>query len=215
MLIKLIFTLMLAIVGLTSCSSNNTAIDNILIKTHIAEPNKVRFSGRGAGAGMMLMSSMGPMGIAIGVAIDEGIANDIDKTAKASELDIAALISQQLSSVLKVKAQAKKFDMQLANEITIDILRYGFILQSGGGDLVAAQLHLNISWNGQQWLTIKYPEQLTAPQRKELKTAALESVKANGWEIENLFNHSISHIANSINVIGKEVNKADGMKYNR
>lgn len=212
---KLISTLMLAIVGLTSCSSNNTVIDNILVKAHIAEPNKVRFSGKGAGAGMMLMSSMGPMGIAIGVAIDEGIANDIDKTAKASGLDIAALISQQLSSVLKVKAQAKKFEMQRTNEITIDILRYGFVIQPGGDDLVTAQLHLNISLNGQKWLTIKYPEQLTVLKRKELKMTTLENVKANGQEIESLFNHSILHIANDINPIGKEMNKAAGTKHNR
>lgn len=192
---KLISILLLATVGLTSCSSNNVASDNIVVKTHIAEPNKVRFSGKGAGAGMMLMSSMGPMGIAIGVAIDEGIANDIEKTAKASELDIAALISQQLSSVLKVKARTKTFEMQLANEITIDILRYGFITHPGEGDLVTAQLHLDIKLQDSSWLTVKYPEQLTKVQQKKIKTSTLENVKHDEQIINDLFNHAIQHIA--------------------
>ena len=42
------------------------------------EDNRIRFKGKGASAGMMLMSSMGPTGIAIGVAIDEGIAKKIN-----------------------------------------------------------------------------------------------------------------------------------------
>lgn len=37
----------------------------------------IHFEGKGAAAGVMMSSSMGPMGIAIGVAIDEGIAKDI------------------------------------------------------------------------------------------------------------------------------------------
>lgn len=43
----------------------------------LQESSAIRFEGKGAVAGVMMSSSMGPMGIAIGVAIDEGIAKDI------------------------------------------------------------------------------------------------------------------------------------------
>jgi hypothetical protein len=57
---------------------------------------RLRFSGKGAGAGVMLSSSMGPMGIAIGVAIDEGIAKAIRENAQANNLDIRFLLSSSL-----------------------------------------------------------------------------------------------------------------------
>ena len=37
----------------------------------LPQPNRIRFSGKGAGAGVMMASTVGPMGIAIGVAIDD------------------------------------------------------------------------------------------------------------------------------------------------
>jgi hypothetical protein len=154
----------------------------------------VRFAGKGAGAGMMLMSSMGPMGIAIGVAIDEGIANDIDKTAKMSGFDIETSVLQTLSSTLKAKAQKNEFKVQSVNEITIEISRYGFVIQPGGDDLVTAQLHLSISLNDQEWLKVKYPEQLTEQQRKEIKTETLELVKPDGQVIEELFVKALKNI---------------------
>jgi hypothetical protein len=45
-------------------------------------PDRISFQGKGAGAGIALISSMGPVGIALGVAIHEGIAKDIRTTAK-------------------------------------------------------------------------------------------------------------------------------------
>lgn len=207
--IKLLSIFMLVIVSLTSCSSNKINKDSFDVKTYVTEPNKMRFSGKGAGAGMMLMSSMGPMGVAIGVAIDEGIANDIDKTANASGFNIETLILQKLSSTLKAKAQAEINEAQLANVITINILRYGFVIQPGGDDLVTPQLHMNINLNDQHWLTIKHPEQLTELQRKEIKTDTLENVKVDSEIINGLFNHAFLGIKGIINAMDKDENDTE------
>lgn len=189
-----LFSVLVLTVSLISCSLNKASNDHFEVKTNVSEPSKVRFAGKGAGAGMMLMSSMGPMGIAIGVAIDEGIANDIDKTAKMSGFDIETSVLQTLSSTLKAKAQKSAFKAQSVNEITIEISRYGFVLQPGGDDLVTAQLHLSISLNDQEWLKVKYPEQLTEQQRKEIKTETLELVKSDGQVIEELFVKALKNI---------------------
>ena len=191
---------------LMSCSLNKASNDHFEVKTNVSEPSKVRFAGKGAGAGMMLMSSMGPMGIAIGVAIDEGIANDIDKTAKMSGFDIETSVLQTLSSTLKAKAQKNAFKVQSVNEIIIEISRYGFVIQPGEDDLVTAQLHLNISLDDQEWLKIKYPEQLTEQQRKDIKTETLELVKVDGQVIESLFHHALHKVNNIINETSKELN---------
>lgn len=189
-----LFSVLVLTVSLISCSLNKTNNNHFEVKTNVIEPSKMRFAGKGAGAGMMLMSSMGPMGIAIGVAIDEGIANDIDKTAKMSGFDIETSVLQTLSSTLKAKAQKSAFKAQSVNEITIEISRYGFVIQPGGDDLVTAQLHLNVTLNGKKWLNINYPEQLTEQQRKDIKTETLELVKSDGQVIEELFVKALKNI---------------------
>lgn len=63
---------------------------------NVAEPNRIRFSGKGAGAGMMLSSSMGAMGVAIGIAIDAGIAKDIQETASKNGIIPSEIVKAKL-----------------------------------------------------------------------------------------------------------------------
>jgi 3-oxoacyl-[acyl-carrier-protein] synthase-1 len=76
--IKICFILIIAL--LQACAS----IKQPKISIEFSDPDRIRFSGKGAGAGVMMSSSMGVMGIAIGVAIDEGmgivscIGNNLD-----------------------------------------------------------------------------------------------------------------------------------------
>jgi len=77
---------------------------------------RLRFSGKGAGAGVMLSSSMGPMGIAIGVAIDEGIAKAIRENAQANNLDIRFFVEQQFGAVAE----------ELNVDLVVSIEGYGF-----------------------------------------------------------------------------------------
>jgi hypothetical protein len=64
------------------------------------DSSSVRFEGKGAAAGMMMSSSMGSMGIAIGVAIDEGIAKDIQEALNSAgcKIDEIAKTSFQAES---------------------------------------------------------------------------------------------------------------------
>lgn len=55
----------------------------------------VNYTGKGAGASFALMGAMGPMGAAIGVAIDEGISKDICKNIEASGFDLVAHLCEQ------------------------------------------------------------------------------------------------------------------------
>lgn len=54
------------------------------------------YSGRGAGAGVALVGSMGPMGVAIGAAIDEGIAKNIRTELKAEQFDFTEYLYSRL-----------------------------------------------------------------------------------------------------------------------
>ena len=83
------------------------------LNIHVSEPDRVRFSGKGAGAGMMMSASMGPMGVAIGVAIDEGISKKIDAAARQSHFDVKALVHGC---------------MQGTGQGEVTIQRYGFVL---------------------------------------------------------------------------------------
>ena len=122
---------------------------------------------------MMMMSSMGPMGIAVGVAIDEGIGKDIDEVAKAASLDIVVLVKEAFDYALSA------METKPQGEINIHIDRYGFITEAGDGDPVIAELALSL--NGAE--TIRFPDFLTAQERSGL-TAQLDSVKTDAITIK-------------------------------
>ncbi|WP_096087862.1 hypothetical protein [Agaribacterium haliotis] len=98
------------------------------IQLTMPDPDRIRFSGKGAGAGMMLSASMGAMGIAVGVAIDEGIAKDIDKSAKAAGFDAQAMVHQHFSGS----------ELAKASPLTVTVEQYGFKLVPGSDENVQA-----------------------------------------------------------------------------
>ena len=131
---------------------------------NIAEPERVRFSGKGAGAGMMLMSSMGSMGIAIGVAIDEGIAKEINEAAVAENIDVRALVKTAFSQTQGAK-----------NIQSVNVERYGFVTRSGDGDPAVAELKMDVVCKDESTSSIAYPvdkndEMLPAEKLENLKS---------------------------------------------
>lgn len=62
---------------------------------YIENTANIKYTGKGAGASFALMGAMGPMGAAIGVAIDEGISKDIRKNIEASGFDLVAHLCEQ------------------------------------------------------------------------------------------------------------------------
>lgn len=130
---------------------------------------------------MMMMSSMGPMGIAIGVAIDEGIGKDIGKTATAAGFDLSSLLVEGLNrSHVKIDS--------------VRVKRYGFITQRGENDPVAPQLHLDIRI-AEKTINIQYPE--TFPP-EDIATWPLDQVKKNGELSREAFTNAIQAIRSSI-----------------
>ncbi len=129
----------------------------------VSEPHRMRFYGKGAGAGMMLTSSMGPMGVAIGVAIDEGIGKDFESAAVAAGFNIETLTARALESA-EIPPGA------------VSIQRYGFVTRPGEGDPVAPQLHLRWGEEAAR-IDVKYPEDFDPAQ---WVLASFEEVKSDG-----------------------------------
>lgn len=152
-----------ACVTSSGCTSLFLFTDTFVEKTPVEifynSPDRISFQGKGAGAGIALMSSMGPVGIAIGVAIDEGIAKDIRETAKAGDVDFKTLLQDAVTTIDALKHADR-----------IDVKRYGFVIENGSKDYVAAEIKLAVmkgdvtkdvtlsSWSKQQalenWVTL-------------------------------------------------------------
>ncbi len=148
------------------------------------EPDRIRFQGKGAGAGMMLMSSMGPMGIAIGVAIDEGIAKDIDGAARESGFAIKNVLGRAFQKI----GSGNNFN-------TLTIERYGFITRSGDNDPVAAQLHVYIVREDGNRLSVKYPEDFDGD---AILLTPLELIKTDGDSVLQSFDSAAVAVFNRI-----------------
>jgi len=120
--------------GCTSLSLfTGTFVENTPVEIHYNSPDRISFQGKGAGAGIALMSSMGPVGIAIGVAIDEGIAKDIRETAKAGDIDFKTLLKDSVATMDTLKDADR-----------IDVKRYGFVIKNGSKDYVAAEVRVTV-----------------------------------------------------------------------
>lgn len=98
-----------------------------------SSPDRISFQGKGAGAGIALMSSMGPVGIALGVAIDEGIAKDIRENAEAGNVGFKIMFSKAVPNIDILK-----------NADRIEVKKYGFIIKDGSKDYVAAEVRIVI-----------------------------------------------------------------------
>lgn len=163
---------------LSACTSQN------LTSIEISKSGDLQFSGKGSAAGVMLMSVMGPAGIAIGISIDAGIAKEINKTATTANIKIENIVKQELRPFLQTQTAP----------VSVNIDQYGFLIWSGEEENpIIAQLHLTIEISGNS-LQVRYPEDFD----KELftpKTVALESVKTHAKDIEQL----LSYAADSIN----------------
>jgi hypothetical protein len=103
------------------------------------------------------MSSMGPAGIAVGIAIDEGISKDITKTALTEQPQIDEF-SQLMT--FYIHQGIELFDAEsvpvagsvrsLINEGLITVKESGFTLVKGQQDQAMATIHLQFSIDGSE-----------------------------------------------------------------
>lgn len=95
------------------------------------------FTGKGAAAGIMMDAFLNGAGVAIGIAIDEGIAKDISAAIQKAnpQFDIRNLVREQLVTVSK--------ELVTENWQGLVIEKYGF--QVGDGDFVSPVLELRVN----------------------------------------------------------------------
>jgi hypothetical protein len=80
----------------------------------------------------------GPVGIAIGVAIDEGIAKDIRSNADNGGIDFKSIFEQSVRQTDQFK-QAE----------SIEVKQYGFVIKNGSKDYVAAEIQILVTQDGE------------------------------------------------------------------
>ena len=171
-----------AIIG---CTQRAFKTDRPGIEIVVSEPDRIRFSGKGAGAGMMMAGTMGPMGIAIGVAIDEGIGKDIDRTARQGNVDIQTLLFKAVDATLdKPGNPLARYD---ADTIEIVVERYGFVTTPGEGDPVQPQLHLSFLFDANKRQTLRIPEDFKGSTEFVFDTYPLDEIKASAETIQRAF----------------------------
>lgn len=179
------------ITGCTQQASpkNRPYMDRPQIEVVVSEPDRIRFKGKGAGAGMMMAGTMGPMGIAIGVAIDEGIGKDIDGTAREGNVEIKTLLREAAEAALdKPGHPLARIE---ADTIQIVVERYGFVTASGEGDPVQPQLHVTFLYDGDEKQTLRIPEGFKSAPQFVFDTYQLDKIKTNAETIRRAFNNIV------------------------
>ncbi|HMW50223.1 MAG TPA: hypothetical protein PKC70_18135 [Cellvibrionaceae bacterium] len=136
----------------------------------------ITFTGRGTAFGPMLMSAMGPAGIAVGMAIDVGIGKDIEKFGFADGLKVDELFAESITQV----AQNQKFNRGFFSShysSNFQLLKIGFIEPPGQNDCIQPTLVINVLKGG--WhKTYQYPEDFQADKNMPLPGASLEQLKS-------------------------------------
>jgi hypothetical protein len=148
------------------------------IKISFESRDSLAFTGRGAAAGIMLDSVMGAGGIAIGIAIDEGIAKEISTNLHAYSKDFS--IQHTLRSQID-----KSIDKNL---LEIKVKNYGFRTYSKGEDQISAWLDLEFVCNNKSY-AINYPQDFS-----DTSSIDFATIKVDGKASYDLLNQSVIQI---------------------
>lgn len=141
--------LFLGAVLLSACTSLPQRESRFAI--NLAEPTLIRFEGKGAAAGFMMSSSMGPMGIAIGVAIDEGIAKDIRGALDSVGCRLEEIAENSFQSISRnhgVNVEPAPSPSANRVDVLIQIDQVKFRTFPSEGDLTLAEVALTIDRGG-------------------------------------------------------------------
>ncbi len=136
---------------------------------------KIEFSGKGSAAGPMLMTSLGPSGIAVGIAIDVGIGKEIKAAMDRSNPNWFAGLSTRFKNELPQICSGAENTNALCSEETllVSIREIGFKTTGGKDDPTHPFLSFTLESEGNrevQRYVLETPE-LTKP---------LETLKSNG-----------------------------------
>lgn len=171
---KLCFFLILLPLVLISCV---TTPGDRSVLVDVNDPDRIRFSGKGSAAGIMLMGAMGPMGIAIGAAIDEGIGKEISVAASHVDFDLDELIRKAVFEEPCVIS-------------SVTVRYYGFKMVSGSDDLAAPSLDIILSSDTVESMGLKYP----GSENEETLSAPLGDLKKDGERVSELLGQAFKEL---------------------
>jgi hypothetical protein len=180
----------LMILQLAACSvlsSNPTKSVNLQFK----EPNRISFQGKGAGAGIALMGAMGPVGIALGVAIDEGIAKDIREAVSEEKGDSNKFVTRLVTNQIEAQGYSVALNSKQQTVPVITIKRYGFKIMNGSTDATAAEWDVEIELESGKKVKVQYPKDFN---KDSIKTYVLADLKKDGKLGAELLTESLSRV---------------------
>jgi hypothetical protein len=180
----------LMILQLAACSmlsSNPTKSVNLQFK----EPNRISFQGKGAGVGIALMGAMGPVGIALGVAIDEGIAKDIREAVSEEKGDSNKFVTRLLTNQIEAQGYSVALNSKQQTVPVITIKRYGFKIMNGSTDATAAEWDVEIELESGKKVKVQYPKDFN---KNSIKTYVLADLKKDGKLGAELLTESLSRV---------------------
>lgn len=170
------FLALLVFFSLASCTLFNKKPKPPSIQTDYADNFRINFFGKGAGAGMMMMGSMGPMGIAIGVAIDEGIAKDIRNALTASTHSVDAIIKESFIASWRKGCGEDQSGIDLCQASVPIHIRLDTLSFHSKGDNVRPNYAMLVTINGRS----THLSHTGVFQLSEAPTAKLEAMKHDG-----------------------------------
>lgn len=192
---------------ITGCSSLDRE-ESSTVNIHFAEPNRIQFQGKGAGAGIALMSTMGPVGIALGVAIDEGIAKDIRGAASTGGFDMQLQFSQSIDKQPQKEWRAVFIDgisasSSLKREFPyIEVKRYGFKTTGGADDTTSAELVVLVNISKDKQFEYHFPNDFIVIEEgknnRDIPSHPLAELKINGELSVSLMEHAVDSVIGKV-----------------
>ena len=179
------------VIALSACSSNQVGPKSSkqpIAITYVAPNPVITFSGKAAGAGAALMGVMGPAGIAIGVAIDKGIENSINKAAAEVDFDLTPLLQQKIADA-RLSSPVLTEWVARCGQLNFSVEEYGIRLKSGGGDLGIVYLKGEFI-SGSCKAVIELPSNKEIAQN--LPSRPLAQIKTDGVQVQSLWAESLS-----------------------
>lgn len=179
-------------------SSSNTVVPYVLV---FDEPARLHFSGRGAGAGMMLSGNMGPMGVAIGVAIDVGIAKDLQSAFESAGHSLDGLVENSLLTwstehdvqLQRVSAESSELSAAMGSPLIVRVHRVGITATS---DVASPEIDLSMEC-GDAATVVQYQ----ADPQSDLPNKTLDVLKQDGDELYRLLERSLAYSLSEIDFL--------------
>ncbi|HEY6528753.1 MAG TPA: hypothetical protein VIZ65_08660 [Cellvibrionaceae bacterium] len=150
------------------------------------------FTGRGAASGPMLMSAMGPAGIAVGLAIDVGIGKDIERFGFAEGLKVNDLFFAAINTISAQPKLARGFFTvkQLPN---FQLNKIGFTELPGQDNKIIPAIELTVQRTDWQ-KTYHYPQDFRTDASELLPSATLEELKSSHSPAQKLLQQALTTV---------------------